>query len=110
GITLFAEPVEAPIAEGDVLGEITLSYDGEVLDTVPLLASSSVSASKLLVFEKQVKDFLDKTIVKVILGVLAVLIVLLIARAAIYGRSSRRSRRGYAGVSSSGYRGRRRRR
>lgn len=109
-VTLFSDPVEAPIAEGDILGEITLSYDGKVLDTVPLLASSSVSASKLLVFEKQVKDFLDKTIVKVVLAVLALLIVLLIARAVLYGRSSRRSRRGYAGVSSSGYRGRRRRR
>ncbi len=108
-IHIYTSPVQAPIAEGDILGEITLSYDGEVLDTVPLLASSSVSASRLLVFEKQVKDFFDKTIVKVILAVLAVLTVLFIARAALYGRS-RRSRRGYAGVSSNGYRGRRRRR
>lgn len=108
-IHVFSTPTEAPITEGDVLGEITLSYDGKVLDTVPLLASSSVSASKLLVFEKQVKDFFDKTIVKVIFAVLVVLIVLLVVRAIVYGRS-RRSRRGYAGVSSSGYRGRRRRR
>ena len=108
-IHIYTTPVNAPIAKGDVLGEITLSYDGKVLDTVPLLASSSVSASRLLVFEKQVKDFFDKTIVKVILAVLTLLIVLLVARAVVYSRG-RRSRRSYAGVSSTGYRGRRRRR
>ena len=46
------DSVTAPVAEGDVLGEMTVSDGGNVLTTVPLVAGESVarmSWSELLV-------------------------------------------------------------
>jgi len=49
--------VDAPIAAGDELGEMTVSYNGTVYGTVKLLALSDVSASWLLVARRDVADF-----------------------------------------------------
>jgi len=107
-VTLYADPVEAPVHAGDVLGTIELSYDGHVYAKENLLALNDVEASKLLVFWRDVQLFFSRTAVKVTLIVLAVLLVLLVLWKLIFGR--RRSRYGRkAGVSRSrNYRGRRR--
>ena len=107
-VTLSQEVAYAPIAKGDVLGEITLTYEGRVCATVPLLAQYDVSASQFLTVKHQIIQFFSQTIVQIALAALVVLI------AAIwvwwkffrpnrrYGsRSGRRSRR-------RAYRGRRR--
>lgn len=39
-------PVDAPVTEGQVLGTLSLSLEGEVLTTVDLLASHDVEASR----------------------------------------------------------------
>lgn len=41
-VTLDAESVEAPVTEGQVLGKITLSYDGEEYGTLDLVALNDV--------------------------------------------------------------------
>ena len=107
-VTLYADPVEAPVTAGDVLGTIELSYDGQVYAKEKLLALNDVEASKMLVFWRDVQLFFSRTAVKVTLIVLAVLVVLLILWKLIFGR--RRYRYGRrAGVSRSrNYRGRRR--
>ena len=107
-VTLYADPVEAPVFAGDVLGTIELSYDGHVYAKDKLLALNDVEASKMLVFWRDVQLFFSRTAVKVTLIVLAVLVVLLILWKLIFGR--RRYRYGRrAGVSRSrNYRGRRR--
>ena len=102
-------PVDAPISEGQVLGTMTLSLDGQELATVDLLAMADVEADGLLVFWRDVQVFFSKTAVRVVCIVLGVLILALIIwkltigrRRYRYGRSvNRRSRGG-------GYRGRRR--
>ena len=48
------DSVDAPIAAGDELGEMTVSYNGTVYGTVKLLALSDVSASWLLVAKRDV--------------------------------------------------------
>lgn len=107
-VSLKADPAEAPIAAGDVLGTMTLSHDGVEYASVDLLALNDVEASRSQIFLRDLKLFLGKTSVKVSIAVLAVLVILLAAWKLIfsrrryrYGRSVGRSRR-------NGYRGRRR--
>ncbi len=103
------DPVDAPVSQGQTLGTMTLSLDGQDLATVDLLAMADVEADRLLVLWQDVKDFFSMTVVRVVLIVLAVLILALVLwkltlgrRRYRYGRSvGRRSRGG-------GYRGRRR--
>ena len=49
--------MEAPISAGDVLGTVTLSYDGTDYATVDLLALNDVEASRILTFWRDVKEF-----------------------------------------------------
>lgn len=107
-ITLKQDPVEAPIAEGDVLGTLTLSYEDTVYATVNLLALNDVEASSLLVFWKNVKDFFAKPVVRILCIVLIILIVVLVLWKVTLGRRRYRYGRSVSRRSGSGYRGRRR--
>ena len=103
-------PVDAPIAEGQALGTLTLlSPEGEELATVDLLASHDVEASTLLVFGRNVHNFFSLTAVRVILVLLVVLAAALVIWKLTVGR--RRYRYGHSVThrSGGGYRGRRRR-
>lgn len=73
-VKLTQETAYAPIAKGDTLGEITLSYEGRVCATVPLLAQYDVNASQFLTVKHQIIQFFSQTIVKIALVVLVVLI------------------------------------
>lgn len=53
-----AENVQAPIGEGDQIGELIYSYDGNPIGSVPIIASESVSEAKFINYlEKVVKKF-----------------------------------------------------
>lgn len=106
-VTLKADPVEAPIARGDVLGTMTISVNGEEYASVDLLAFTDVEASRLRVLWRDIQAFLATTKAKVGLAVLAaaagvflVWKLLFSNRRYRYGRSVGRGR-------SNGYRGRR---
>lgn len=108
-VKLDQEVAFAPIIKGQILGTISLSYEGEVRATVPLLAQYDVSASKFLTAKYQLIQFLSRREVQlaiIAVVVLAVLIVLwwkLLRPRRRYGsRTGRRGRRRT-------YRGRRRR-
>ena len=105
--TFYSDVVDAPISEGDVLGEITLRYGDTVYATVPLLASNSVEASRLLVFRRNALDFLSKKSVRI--G--AVVIVGLAVLVVLWMRSPMRRNRRYGkvthGSANRRYRGRR---
>ena len=106
-INLNGESVDAPVTEGDVLGTITISYGDTEYGTVSLLALNDVSASWLLIKQREVKEFLAKPWLKYAaagVGVLAVGIVAL--RIAASSRTKRYGRRGYK---YTGYRGRKKR-
>ena len=106
-VTLTNETVEAPIAAGDVLGTLTLSYDGTVYGETELLALNDVSASWFLTAQRDVIAFLSQTWVKLALLALALLITALVVYVAVFSRRRRYGRR--RGTAGSGYRGRRRR-
>ena len=51
--TDLPESVQAPIEKGEQVGTATMSYAGEVIATVPLVAAESVSRSEMLSFISQ---------------------------------------------------------
>ncbi len=109
-ITLEQESVEAPVTKGQVLGTITLSSGGTEYATVDLLADEDVAASRLLVFRRDLLEFLHRPAVWLAAGgtLVAVALILVLrtvlkARRRRYSRASSHGRR-----NSSGYRGRRR--
>ena len=110
-VTLTNDPAEAPIAEGDVLGTMRFTLDGEELAEVDLLAFTSVEASRIRVLWRDVKEFFSTAAAKTGLGAVLVL-------AAAFGgwRLLFRRRRGRYGRSTGGggrrrgYRGTRKRR
>ena len=107
-VTLYHDTVYAPIAAGDELGTLTLSYQGSVYGEVPLLALADVSASWFLVAQHRVMEFFSRTVVRLVALVLLVLIAALVVYRLVFARR-RRYGRSRSGFSHSGYRGRRRR-
>ncbi|MEG2176509.1 MAG: D-alanyl-D-alanine carboxypeptidase family protein [Oscillibacter sp.] len=105
-VTLKQDPVEAPIAQDQVLGTVTLRHDGKEFATVDLLALNSVEASKLLTFWRNVQLFFQKTVVRVICVILGLLLLALAGWKITMGR--RRYRYGRTvSTNNSKYRGRR---
>ena len=109
-ITLDQESVEAPVTKGQVLGKITLSNGGTEYATVDLLADEDVSASRLLVFRRDLLEFLHRPVVWLAAGgTVAAIVLICVLRAVLKSRRRRYSRASSRGRrNSSGYRGRRR--
>ncbi len=103
-VTLDAESVEAPVTEGQVLGKITLSYDGEEYGTLDLVALNDVARSELLYRIDRVEKFFANPWVKVAAVALILFILVLIIACSIHRKRRRRRTRSYVG-----YGGRRRR-
>ncbi len=92
------ESVDAPITAGEVLGSVTVTYDGQDYAKVPLLALSDVSASSFLTWQEIVREFLSRRLVKAAIAAVVVLILLLwiwlkfIRPRRRYGRGGKRYR------------------
>lgn len=109
-IVYTAESVEAPVTKGQVMGEITLRRGDTVYATVNLLADEDVSVSRLLVFRRDLIEFLHKPTLWIALGAVGAAIILIVILRIIL-KSRRRynsSRQPSRKSSSRGYRGRRR--
>jgi len=103
------EPVEAPIQQGQKLGTMDLYYGDTVYATVDLLALHDVESSRLLIFWRDVQEFFEKPILRIISLVLLALIVLLVLLKLLFGRRRHRYGRSTTRRRGGGYRGRRRR-
>lgn len=104
-IKFTQDSVQAPVAAGDKVGEIILTYNGTEYGRTDLLTLNDVTASQLLIFQHKLELFLDKTWVKVTAAVLALLVVALVVWRMVL--SHRRYRYGKpTGGSSRSYRGR----
>lgn len=103
-----AEVVDAPISEGDELGEVTLRYGDTIYATVPLLALTDVDASRLLVFRRDALAFLHRRDVRI--GAAAV-ILSAAALSILFRALGKRRRYGKKNhyTQSTAYRGRRKR-
>ncbi len=102
-VTMHEEVFLAPIAVGQEMGTLTLSYGDTVYATVPLLAMTDVSASWILTAHHKLVTFFARPMVKVICLALLVLGALLLIR----GNGRRRRSQGGAGYPGKKYRGRR---
>jgi len=106
-IQLDSDSVDAPVEEGQVLGKLVLTYEGETLGAVNLVAVRTVERSALLYRLNQIKKLLCHPIVRIVAAVAVVAIVVLVLRKIL--TPSRRNRYGskrYSGRRN--YRGRRR--
>lgn len=106
-VTLDNDSVNAPVAAGDQLGAITISYDGVDYVTVPLLAVADVSASSFLLAKYNIGQFFSRTPVKIITIVVVLLIIAVLVWFRLYGRTRRYGRSGRR-YRHHAYRGRRR--
>lgn len=87
------ESVEAPIKKGDKIGTATLSYAGQKLATVDLVAAESVERSELLHSVDTVKSIFTSTWFLVIAGIILVLVLIYIVLALIYNRKKKNLRK-----------------
>ena len=108
-ITLFGQSVEAPVTAGQVLGTMTLTYDGQVLGTLDLVADTDVSRSELLYKKAQFLAFWHSMGGKLVLAAVIVVVCVLVWLLA-FRRRHRPGRRSYAGSAQGrgNYRGGRR--
>ena len=79
-----SEPLVAPISAGDVLGEITVLRDGETVETVPLVATSSITMSKAAYIKSQISETLHNSTLSKIIKILVILFVIYILWVIIY--------------------------
>lgn len=107
-ITLKTDPVEAPIAEGDVLGTLTISKDGKDYAAVDLLALNDVEASRIRVLWRDVKEFASTLQARIGAVVLGVVIALFLVWKLIFSKRRYRYGRSVGSGRANGYRGRKR--
>ena len=106
-ITLFSDTVEAPVKEGQVLGTMKLSYEGEVYGTLDLVAVTSVERSELLYKKQQFIEFFQSSTVKLVLVVVFLLAAFILLKLLVF-RKRRRYRAGAGSHHRGNYRGTRR--
>lgn len=87
------ESVQAPVRKGEQVGTAVLSYAGEEIATVPLVAAESVSRSDLLASWEQGKSLLSSPWFLVIIAVIVTLIIVYFILVVMYRRKQRMLRR-----------------
>lgn len=108
---VLPQTLEAPIEKGQVLGTISISYQGRDYGTVNLVAATSLERSQWLSLLDQLHRIFSLLWVRILLLVVVLVILVFSLRRAIFGPSRRRNRRRGGGRSrtySGAYRGRKR--
>ncbi|MCD8331214.1 MAG: D-alanyl-D-alanine carboxypeptidase [Oscillospiraceae bacterium] len=101
-VELYAESVEAPVSQGQVLGQLTLSYVDEdtgeetVYGSVDLVALNDVERSQLLYLIDRGQKLISKTWFKVAVVLFLVLVVVLIFLISTRRRRKRNRSRSYS--------------
>ena len=106
----FSESVDAPVEAGQVLGILTIRYDGTEYGRLDLVADTAVERSDFLYYKHQVETFFQNAGVRLLLVVVLVFVVIVLLRVLVF-RKRRRYRSGVGmGAGRRGhYSGRRRR-
>lgn len=106
-VHLDADTVQAPVTAGQPLGKLILTYEGQTLGEVDLVAVSAAERSQLLYRLDQIRSFFQYTWVKLMAVVLILVLAVLILRRMVLRPRSRYGFRRYSGRRN--YTGRRRR-
>ncbi len=94
-VSTYSESFDAPIAKGDVLGSVTVSYAGEVLGSVELVATNDVKRSNLLYIRKGIQTVLKSVPFKIVCIVIVAAIIFFIISIIVLNKSRRKKRRYY---------------
>ena len=95
---LPTEPIEAPIAAGDKLGTVTLTYEGQEYGTLDMVAADSVARSEFLYTVQQIEIYWGKWWVKAaVIGGVALVLLLVLYIAVIRPKKRRAKRYSYSG-------------
>lgn len=73
------ENVVAPVKEGDILGSVELTYGGQTLATIDLVATASVERSVVKAKTEVAKSFTSSTAFKVVIAVVVGVVVIYFA-------------------------------
>lgn len=92
-VTLYNEDVTAPLTEGQVLGEVTVSLDGITYGTAYLVTTRSMDLSYLASMLDSVSGTLANPIVLIVILVLLILAVLYLSSVIRYRRKFRKEQR-----------------
>ena len=104
-IITLPDTVTAPVAKGQVLGEVTLSYGNTVYGTVPLTADFDVELSQEESVMQDIMEVVRKPWIRYAVMAIVAVILLYVVAVLLYNAGRRRSR----GSSRGNYRGKRRR-
>ena len=101
------QSVEAPIAAGEILGTVTLIYQGVEYGTLDMAAVDSVERSDFQHSIQQAKNLWSKWWVKsAVFGAAALVLLLVLYIAVVLPKRRRANRYSYSGGRGSNYRGR----
>ena len=88
-VSLSADSVEAPVHAGDILGTVTITYDGKLLDTVDLAAIADVDRSEFRYLEQKLQLYWEMPWVKIAVFAVAALFLLYLLRLCLPRRQRR---------------------
>lgn len=91
-IRLSAQSVEAPVRAGDVLGSVSVSYDGEELGSTDLLAIADVARSEISAAADHTGTYIQKNWWKWVVIVIVLLIVAFVVLLIVLQLRRRRQR------------------
>ena len=93
-ITIYSvkkgEPLYAPVDSGEVLGEITLTRNGESYGPILLVANTSIALHRFEFIKNQLKEALSSKVARIIIFALSILLVGYIALVVRYNIIRRR--------------------
>ncbi len=93
------ENVVAPVKEGDVLGQVELTYEGQTLAVIDLVATSSVERSTVKEKTEVAKSFTSSVQFKIVIAVVAAVVIIyfiiffVIVNKSMKNKKKRKSRR-----------------
>ncbi|PWM21552.1 MAG: D-alanyl-D-alanine carboxypeptidase [Collinsella tanakaei] len=87
------ESIDAPVKKGQVIGTATLSYVGQELATVNLVASESVERSEVLHSVDTMSEVIHSRWFQIIVAVVVVLLLIYMILALIYNRKKKKLRK-----------------
>ena len=99
-VTVYSERdntnVTAPVAAGDVLGEITIEKDGTVYGSVPLVAAVDVELSRGAYMRSGIQAFFARPVVIVILALILAIFALYVVTVVRYQKRQKARKRAAA--------------
>ncbi len=89
-VTVYNRELTAPLAAGTVLGEMTLSYDGDDCGTIKLVNSTDIELSKTQYLKMRVNDIISRSWVMAVAGIVAGFLLLYLILVMRYRRLRRK--------------------